>query len=340
MASLSTTVREQLIALARKNSSDHLAIDVYRAARVQAELLYQTECIRQNLAEDPFRALQGLNIKDIGEKLRVVDYDCVRTRQDYVRIQAQVEVSDRKKRSRTSQLVFLFERETADEGRGTMLKYSIEFASNASRANCKILWVQVIAAGSYPSQKPAINMGDTEDDEWSDVPSDDQEEDSIEEADQDTDEVQVQDTGKEQDCDQEGSHEIGNQRKRMKRSNGTLDEASGPEQTLTGDRDGEEDCDRFVANMDPDVLVEFIGLVGEMDEATAFFLLMSFPFYEMEWDLVGFVLDAVFGSQSDSDDDEATVASDKSPVHHAFSLTSTMDGDTGGDLNYNYNCTR
>ena len=305
MASLSTTIREQLVGLAGKDSSEHLAIDIYRIVQVQAELLYHTERIRQHLAEDPFRALQGLNTQDIGEKLRVVDYECVRTRQDYVRIEAHVDIDgDAKKRPGNPRLVFVFERETPSQGPATMLTYSIEFAPDASRANCKILWVQVVATGSYPSKKPAINMSEREDDEWSDVTRDDGGQFAVHEQGDGADEEHGHVAGEEQGG---GGQDIGNRRKRIKRSDGLLDETSCHDQTATDDRqdlDRDEEHDRFVAHMDADILAEFISLVGEMDEATAFFLLMSFPFYETEWDLVGFVLDAVFGSQSDEEEEE------------------------------------
>ena len=40
-----------------------------------------------------------------------------------------------------------------------------------------------------------------------------------------------------------------------------------------------------------------------------FFFLLTFPFYEHEWDLVGFVVDAVLGGEEDEEmeeDDEDT----------------------------------
>lgn len=43
--------------------------------------------------------------------------------------------------------------------------------------------------------------------------------------------------------------------------------------------------------------------LSSLDEATAFFVLMCNPYYEHEWDLVGFVLDSVFDG-SDDDEDE------------------------------------
>jgi hypothetical protein len=41
-----------------------------------------------------------------------------------------------------------------------------------------------------------------------------------------------------------------------------------------------------------------------IDESTAFFILMTFPFYEQEWDIVGYVLDEVFGHEGDGSDED------------------------------------
>ena len=65
----------------------------------------------------------------------------------------------------------------------------------------------------------------------------------------------------------------------------------------------DESCDTYMVYLDPDLLNQFLewSHLSPMNEATAFFLLMTFPFYEHEWDLVGFVLDQAFG---DGDGDE------------------------------------
>jgi len=72
-------------------------------------------------------------------------------------------------------------------------------------------------------------------------------------------------------------------------------------------QDGEkqqQESDRYAAYMDPDVLHDFLEWTQlGMDEFTTFFFLMSFPFYEHEWDLVGFVLDTVFGEAMDEDEE-------------------------------------
>ena len=79
------------------------------------------------------------------------------------------------------------------------------------------------------------------------------------------------------------------------------------------DDDDEEDkmssegggSDSYTAYLDPDLLHDFLNWTNlRLTEGTAFFLLMTFPFYEHEWDLVGYVLDEVFGSESDDDEEE------------------------------------
>ena len=71
--------------------------------------------------------------------------------------------------------------------------------------------------------------------------------------------------------------------------------------------DDENEPDSYLAHLDPDVLHEFLNLTkiqtknDDMHEGTAFFLLMTFPFYEHEWDLVGFVLEEIFGDDEEEE---------------------------------------
>lgn len=63
--------------------------------------------------------------------------------------------------------------------------------------------------------------------------------------------------------------------------------------------------DQYHAGMDADNLQSFLtaAKLQPVDDVTAAFLLLTFPFFEHEWDLVGFVLDAVFGQEDDTDDE-------------------------------------
>ena len=96
--------------------------------------------------------------------------------------------------------------------------------------------------------------------------------------------------------------------------NGVVDEAGSNEGFEVGDEDGNDvddddddnngsSRDSYTAYLDPDILHEFLDWNEfTMHDGTAFFLLMTFPYYEHEWDLVGFVLDEVFGGSDDDDD--------------------------------------
>ena len=83
-------------------------------------------------------------------------------------------------------------------------------------------------------------------------------------------------------------------------------EASANVATIKRDENKELDC--YAAYMDPKTLTDLLMWSQlEMDEYTVFFLLMTFLFYEHEWDLVGFVLDTVFAEsleEGDDNDDE------------------------------------
>mmetsp|Transcript_19906 Transcript_19906/g.24577 ORF Transcript_19906/g.24577 Transcript_19906/m.24577 type:complete len:392 (-) Transcript_19906:29-1204(-) len=67
---------------------------------------------------------------------------------------------------------------------------------------------------------------------------------------------------------------------------------------ITGEDDGK---DRYSAYVDPDQLTNFTSWTNlEFDVKTLILMLMTFPFYEHEWDLVEFVLDSVFEREEDS----------------------------------------
>ena len=42
-----------------------------------------------------------------------------------------------------------------------------------------------------------------------------------------------------------------------------------------------------------------------MHEGTAFFILMTFPFYEHEWDLVGYLLEETFGDDEEGETEDS-----------------------------------
>ena len=72
------------------------------------------------------------------------------------------------------------------------------------------------------------------------------------------------------------------------------------EDVATTKQEDTKKSDRYAAYMDPETLADLLTWTQlDMDEYTVFFFLMTFPFYEHEWDLVGFVLDTVFAESID-----------------------------------------
>ena len=70
--------------------------------------------------------------------------------------------------------------------------------------------------------------------------------------------------------------------------------------------------DKYAAYVDPENLQDFLAATGlQFDAENLLFFLMTFPFYEQEWDIFGFLLDCVFGGgDEDSNADEGMSGSD------------------------------
>lgn len=101
-------------------------------------------------------------------------------------------------------------------------------------------------------------------------------------------------------------------------------------ETVKEQGETQQECDRFAAYMDPDVLSDFIEWTQlGTDEYTTFFLLMTFPFYEHEWDLVGFALDSVFGEAMEEDE---VIEIEAGEDDGSSSLQSQQEQDDDSDL--------
>ena len=62
--------------------------------------------------------------------------------------------------------------------------------------------------------------------------------------------------------------------------------------------------DRFGVFVDPQLIVGFLNHVNmNLNEQSVIYFLLTFPFYEHEWDISGFVLSSMF-DEDDSDDDD------------------------------------
>ena len=172
-----------------------------------------------------------------------------------------------------------------DVHRGTRIMYSIDFSFDHGPKE-RLITIEVMASGEAPSSEQAIPMEDDEGGDGEDVWEDfDEDGEPLSKAEAD-DVVENMDE----------------------------DEAS----QKTGIKDGK---DRYAAYVDPEELHKFLSCTGLVfDEATSIYFLMTFPYFEFEWDLLGFLLDAVFGHQSGDDSSGCDGDGD-----------GDGDGDDGGD---------
>ena len=171
-----------------------------------------------------------------------------------------------------------------DVHRGTRIMYSIDFSFDHGPKE-RLITIEVMASGEAPSSEQAIPMEDDEGGDGEDVWEDfDEDGEPLSKAEAD-DVVENMDE----------------------------DEAS----QKTGIKDGKDGKDRYAAYVDPEELHKFLSCTGLVfDEATSIYFLMTFPYFEFEWDLLGFLLDAVFGHQSGDDSSDSD---------------GDGDGDGGGD---------
>ena len=292
-------VRNKLQEAIQAQDGECTAEDLLRTFAEQAALMFQTEQVKSMLRSDPYEHLQDIkrSVESLCQVLQVTEYEKVQTPQGYCRIAAtitippDVEMQKIGAVSKYVQLYFLYEREgTRHDGEPTSVWYAIDVARDDGPRE-KILWVKVFAAGSVPSALPAQNLDDDDEDGWEDIDEDDDDQ-STSQAESKLKKARLSE-------DEEPTED--QDMKEAKTETIMMDE---------DDPNGAPLADRFTAGIDPVALSQFWQWtrLQETDEATSFFLLMTFPFYEMEFDLTGFILDAVFGAE---DEDEQGADDDK-----------------------------
>ena len=259
----------------------HTKVDVLRVLRDQSALLYERQVVLDALTQDPLKQLEEYQtqIQRLQKLLRVISCHRIVTHEGLSQIEAVVQLDKDDMMpsvvDQHVQLTFRYDRrpirpeDVPDQSlphKGTHISYSIEVSKDFGERH-RLLVVECWAPGDAPSIEPAQPI-----DTWEDM--DEEEEDAMDASKEDYDEHEktTMDATKEDDAD--GS----------------------PEKT------GDALVDKFAAYLDPDAVEFFTKWSGlAMEEAPLFFLLMTFPFWEQEWDLIGFVWQVVFG---DDDDDE------------------------------------
>jgi hypothetical protein len=286
MSNVRPQVRSAIQNFIESQDSHHIASDVLRVIQEESLLMKETQDVKDMLDSDPMEQFGEIRpqVERLKKLLRVTSCSRVRTGSDYCGIHAVVTLEQ----CNNLQLTFRYERKPRLEGaEGCHVFFSIELSHNhGPREN--LLVVQVWAPKNVPSIEPAVCVqealqaaeGEDDEDGWEDIPS----------GEHGTPPAIVSDDSRLQ------------SNKKQKISTSPPGEQSGNE---TDDEEVEETKDSYVAFLEPDLLQSLLESAGllPMGEATAFFLLMTFPFYEQEWDIVGYVLDQIFGSDSDDEDE-------------------------------------
>jgi hypothetical protein len=322
MSNLRPNIRSTLTSLVTGHDGYHLKVDVLRVIEEEARLMKETQRVYDALDRDDMDQLGKIpssQLEHLKKHLMVSSYHSVRTLvQGYTRIDAVVDVQWK---NNLLQLIFQYERKlrpmvVEDEDiNGTHVRYSIKLSKNHQRQkNVLVLEIWSPQDGPSPGKAVCINQ------------SFDKSQDGEEEDDNNgcydifEDDNDIVDAAKKNiKTDETGVVNHSNKIKMIQNSvDHTIKSDLPPERVSKRQRCNDEspnqkqdmglnlDCnqqqimmhDEYLAYFDADLMHEFTQLIGLdpiINDDTALFLLMSFPFYEYEWDLVGYLLEEIFG---------------------------------------------
>ena len=301
MSNIRPEVRSIIKNVLEAQDGYHSKVDVLRVIEEEAILMKETQYTVDMLDSDPMEQFSRVKpqIEHLKRTLQVKSCSRVRVTNNYCKIDAVIGFE----KSDNLQLTFRYERKRrlGEDGRTTKagfhIRYSIEMSINHQQRE-NIVVVEVWTDNNWPSIQKAVcvnemmqgaaNDGDDEEGGWEDIKEGETGEVAV---------VEVPTTKNSEESSQTNA-------KRPRLNDDSQEETS--ENGNDNDDEGDEP-DSYLAHLDPEVLHEFLELAGikskrdEMQEDTAFFLLMTFPFYEQEWDLVGFVLEEMFGDGEDEE---------------------------------------
>lgn len=310
MSNLRPQVRTAIQNFLGSQEDNHTPTDILRVICEEATLMKETEDVRDALTSDPYEHFDQIPQKTLDRfkrSLQVTVCDRVRCGPDYARIHAIVSFPT----SNNMDLTFLYERHPrrgippGENGEcPSQVSYTIELSFNHGQRE-RLLEVQVWAASNVPSTEPAVciqnefdNSDNDEEDGWEDIDDNDDDGHGDNGGYQSSRNTKASEHGTR---NQNNSSPHSMQAKKKQRINTQTEDAHETDQENDNDIDNR---DQYVAFLDPDVLQSFLDAAGllPLEDGTAFFLLMTFPFFEHEWDLVGFVLDQFFGGDSDEEE--------------------------------------
>lgn len=308
MSNLRPQVRSALTSFLTSQDGYHLKTDVLRVIEDEARLMKQTERVFDAFDKDEMGHLGEISrqIEHLKQHVQVTSHDEVRVLDGYVRLEAMVNIAWKQNLMR---LFFTYERKRRGDGAadGVHARYSIEYSANYQQRE-NLLVVEVWSPQDGPSPGRAICINGGVDGLQASESGDDED---IEE-DEKRDEKGTDQSNKSHDANDVTPQSNPTPANRASKRQKLCDDASNnqalskPDEAEKVEGELSPKHDEYLAYLDPDLLHEFLRMTGlePMEEGTAFFLLMTFPFFEHEWDLVGYVLDEVFGSGEEEEEDE------------------------------------
>ena len=192
----------------------------------------------------------------------------------------------------------------------TIITYKIDYSIDYGKME-QLLGVDIYALGEHPSVETAVQMFDDDDD-------DDDVEDDMEEG---TDQHLMKDNDEEARnnscggcCDTKGActKMKDNSIKQKQSTNNTTDfediEMSDDDDNSNccndiEDNDNNNRADRFGVYINPENVVSFLNRANiNFNEQAVFYFLLTFPFYEHEWEIAGFILSALGEDEEEEGD--------------------------------------
>lgn len=273
MSDLVPSVQDAIQQFVDSKKEYHTKADVLRVIRDQSQLLYEQQLVLDALIQDPMKQLDDdvEDVQRIQKLLKVTSCHRVVTREGLSMIEASVQLEKDDRMTSVDhhvQLTFRYERRPMhpDDIVHESIPHEgthIIYTIEVSKDFGERLRLLVVECWA-PGEAPSM-LPALPIDGWEDMDDEEDQEpmDAIKEDDDDLKDVTI-----------EGNSS-----------------------------DAQHLVDRFAAYMDPDAVQQFrTWSTLKMDDVPLFFLLMTFPFWEQEWDLVGFILEGVFG---DDDEDDA-----------------------------------
>jgi len=178
----------------------------------------------------------------------------------------------------------------------TIITYKIDYSVDYGKME-QLLGVDVYALGKHPSVEEAIAIDEGQDSEDDNSMNGSGDDDEAKECDDRSD---THSNGKE------------NNTKPSPTGDAEFEEIEMSDHSSSGGNDDTENDadngDRFGVFADPENVVAFLTRANlNLNEQSVFYFLLTFPFYEHEWDICGFLLSGLFDDDDEMEEEDSAM---------------------------------